>query len=69
MDDVGMSDEPSRKQLNGSLRPEAPPRERIGDTNPDTPVSVTVYLRGAEAKPGRMARKEMSLLTGRARQT
>jgi kumamolisin len=59
-----MSDEPSRTPLNGSLRPEAPPRERIGDTNPDTPVSVTVYLRGTEANPGRMSREEYEAAHG-----
>ena len=59
-----MSDEPSRKQLNGSLRPLAPARERVGGTNPDTPVTVTVYLRGPAAKPGRMSREEYEAAHG-----
>lgn len=64
VNDDGMSDEPSRKPLHGSNRPEASPRERIGDTSPDTPVTVTVYLRGTEAKAGRLSREEYAAAHG-----
>lgn len=53
-----MSDETSRKPLIGSTRPDAPPRERTGETDPATPVTVTVYLRGTGAEPGHMSREE-----------
>jgi kumamolisin len=59
-----MSDEPSRMPLRGSNRPEAPPRERIGDTSPDTPVTVTVYLRGTAAEPGHLSREEYAATHG-----
>ena len=59
-----MSDEPSRTSLRGSNRPEAPPRERIGDTSPDTPVTVTVYLRGTAAEPGHLSREEYAAAHG-----
>jgi kumamolisin len=59
-----MSDEASRKPLLGSIRPEAPPRERIGDTDPGTPVTVTVYLRGTEAEPGHLSREEYAAAHG-----
>ena len=64
MNDGGMPDEPSRKPLIGSDRPEAPPRERVGDTSPDTPVTVTVYLRGAGSQPGRLSREEYAAAHG-----
>ncbi len=59
-----MPDEPSRQTLNGSKRPEAPPRERVGDTSPDTPVTVTVYLRGSDPEPGRLTREEYAAAHG-----
>jgi kumamolisin len=59
-----MPDEPSRSQLTGSIRPEAPPRERTGDTDPATPVTVTVYLRGSDPKPGRLSREEYAAAHG-----
>jgi kumamolisin len=62
--DVGMSDETSRKPLIGSIRHEAPPRERIGDTDPGTQVTVTVYLRGTEAEPGHLSREDYAAAHG-----
>lgn len=59
-----MSDEPSRVALPGLNRPEAPARERTGDTSPDTPVTLTVYLRGTEPEPGRLSREEYAAAHG-----
>jgi kumamolisin len=59
-----MSDETSRVPLPGVNRPEAPARDRVGDTNPDTPVTVTVYLRGPDAQPGRLSREEYATAHG-----
>ena len=47
----------SRKPLPGSNR-DAPVHDRIGNVNPETRATVTVYLRGTEAPPGRLSREE-----------
>lgn len=47
----------SRKLLPGSHR-DAPAHERIGNVNPETPATVTLYLRGTEPVPGRLSREE-----------
>ena len=47
----------SRKPLPGSNR-DAPVHDRIGNVNPETQATVTVYLRGTEAPPGRLSREE-----------
>ncbi|HXR20944.1 MAG TPA: S53 family peptidase [Acidimicrobiales bacterium] len=47
----------SRKPLAGSNR-EAPVHDRIGNVNPETRATVTIYLRGTEAPPGRLSREE-----------
>jgi kumamolisin len=59
-----MPDDPSRQPLLGSHRHDAPPRERVGETSPDTPVTVTVYLRGSEAGPGRLTREQYASAYG-----
>jgi kumamolisin len=55
----------SRKALPGSNR-DAPSHERIGNANPETPATVTVYLRGTEPGPGRLSRDEYRAAHGAA---
>ena len=54
---MGPMTELSRKPLPGSNR-DAPVHDRIGNVNPETRATVTVYLRGTEAPPGRLSREE-----------
>ena len=46
----------SRKALPGSDR-HAPVHDRIGNVDPETRATVTVYLRGTEPRPGLIARE------------
>ncbi len=55
----------SRKLLPGSNR-DAPVHDRIGNANPETRATVTVYLRGTEPPPGRLSREEYRAAHGAA---
>ncbi|HUC13180.1 MAG TPA: S53 family peptidase [Acidimicrobiales bacterium] len=55
----------SRKLLHGSNR-DAPAHDRIGNVDPETRATVTVYLRGTEPPPGRLSREEYRAAHGAA---
>jgi kumamolisin len=57
--------EHSRKPLPGSHR-DAPAHDRIGNVNPETRATVTVYLRGTEPSPGLLSREEYRAAHGAA---
>jgi kumamolisin len=44
----------------------APVHERVGDPDPASPASVTLYLRGAEPRPGRLSREQYAAAHGAA---
>ncbi|MGH9104695.1 MAG: S53 family peptidase [Acidimicrobiales bacterium] len=54
-----------RSRLPGSAR-SLPADQRVGDPDPAAPVSLTVYLRGGEAEPGRLSRQEYAAAHGAA---
>jgi kumamolisin len=43
-----------------------PVHDRVGDPDPDSPATVTVYLRGAEPLPGRLSREQYAAAHGAA---
>ncbi len=57
--------EQSRKPLPGSNR-DAPVHDRIGNADPQTRATVTVYLRGTEPPPGRLSREDYRAAHGAA---
>ncbi|HTV10595.1 MAG TPA: S53 family peptidase [Acidimicrobiales bacterium] len=58
-----MPENEARRPLAGSERP-APVHPRAGGADPQMPASVTVYLRGTGARPGRMTREEYAASHG-----
>lgn len=60
-----MPEQLSPKPMPGSARA-APAHERVADPDPETPVTVTLYLRGTEPRPGQLSREEYAAAHGAA---
>ena len=62
---MALMPELTRKALPGSNR-DAPVHDRVGDVDPETRATVTVYLRGTEPSPGRLTREQYRAAHGAA---
>ena len=58
-----MPENPTRNPLPGSDRP-APVHARVAAPDPESPVTITVYLRGSKPSPGVMTREEYAAAHG-----